>query len=214
MSRSCGRLGRSAVAQPAIDVGGTDPNGAFSTAARAAGLVGAGRPSIRTLNDKDFLLGAFIFEDVGVTAYKGAAPLISNKTYLEAAAGILAAEAYHAGLIRSTLYSKGLAMPSLRTARQRFRPPATASTAASTMTKALPERRRTSPTSRRSTQRPRVQPHAGPRAEHRLPDAGRRRQGRLLPGRRQRRHRDEQRVRVTCRRPPRCGRGPGARQAP
>lgn len=109
-------LGASAVAQPTIDVGGTDPNGAFSTAARAAGLVGAGQAFDPYASDEAFLLGAFIFEDVGVTAYKGAAPLIGNKTYLEAAAGILAAEAYHAGLIRSTLYAKGVAMPSLRSA--------------------------------------------------------------------------------------------------
>ena len=105
-------IGSSVVAQPAIDIG-TSPDGAFSSAARAAGLIGPGQSFDAYANDENFLLAAFIFEDVGVTAYKGAAPLITNKTFLEASAGILAVEAYHAGLIRTTLFRKGIQAPSL-----------------------------------------------------------------------------------------------------
>ncbi|GGD59214.1 ferritin-like domain-containing protein [Erythrobacter arachoides] len=107
-----GALGTAAVAQPTIDIS-ANANGAFSAAARAAGLIGPGQAFDPYANDENFLLAAYIFEDVGVTAYKGASPLISNKTFLEAAAGILAVEAYHASLVRTTLYAKGLQAPSL-----------------------------------------------------------------------------------------------------
>ncbi len=107
-------LGGVAVSQPAINIAG-DANGAFTAAARAAGVVGTTETFDPYANENNFLIGAFIFEDVGVTAYKGAAPLITNKTFLEASAGILAAEAYHAGLIRTVLYNRGVATPALRT---------------------------------------------------------------------------------------------------
>ena len=89
----------SAISRPALDL-----SSSFATAALVAGL-GTGFSPYADPNS--FLLGAYIFEDVGVTAYHGAAPLIANKVVLDKAAGILAAEAYHAEIIRTALFVGG-----------------------------------------------------------------------------------------------------------
>jgi len=89
-------LGGTAVARPSINLN----------------ALGFGFGSVQ-----DFLKLARIFEDIGVTAYGGAAPLISNKTILGYAARILATEAQHVGNIR-------LLPPPLSTAPTSFRRPA------------------------------------------------------------------------------------------
>ena len=97
-----GALSTAAVAQPAINLGTS-----FQMLAAAANTVtpaGNIPPSFSPYaSDDTFLVGAYVFEDVGVTAYHGAASLLTMSANLTAAAGILAVEAYHAGLIRTTL---------------------------------------------------------------------------------------------------------------
>jgi hypothetical protein len=95
-------LGSLAVNQPAINLaGGT--GGSFGALAQAATIT-TDQSFSPYASDATFLVGAYVFEDVGVTAYHGAASLLTGTTTtLPVAAGILAVEAYHAGLVRTTL---------------------------------------------------------------------------------------------------------------
>jgi len=103
-------LGSAAVPMPSIDLSFFGP---LAVAAKIT-TASTGAGSFNPFSSFDyFLVGAFIFEDVGVTAYAGAAPLISpagiTSGYLTAAAGILAVEAYHAGYVRTSLTGRAIA---------------------------------------------------------------------------------------------------------
>jgi Ferritin-like domain/TAT (twin-arginine translocation) pathway signal sequence len=103
-------LGSAAVPMPSIDLSFFGP---LAVAAKITS-VATGAGSFNPFSSFDyFLVGSFIFEDVGVTAYSGAAPMISaagvSSGLLNAAAGILAVEAYHAGYVRTSLTGRAIA---------------------------------------------------------------------------------------------------------
>jgi hypothetical protein len=92
-------LGDMAVDRPAIDLAA-----GFAAVGQAAGFGDNFNPFSDELN---FFLGGMLFEDVGVTGYKGAVPLIQDETKQGDIAGILAVEAYHMGMARSLLFLAG-----------------------------------------------------------------------------------------------------------
>ena len=64
-------------------------------------------------NFHDFLKLGRQFEDVGISAYLGAAPAITNKAYLLTAAEILATEAQHSGAVRLACIWYGVTSPAV-----------------------------------------------------------------------------------------------------
>jgi hypothetical protein len=85
-------LGQQAIAKPAINL-----------AALGIGFA----------SQSQFLTLARVFEDIGVTAYAGAAPLIQSSVVLGYAARILAVEALHSGNIRLQVAQNNIATTAL-----------------------------------------------------------------------------------------------------
>jgi hypothetical protein len=108
-----GALGTSAVSMPDIDL--------FNSFNALAMVAGVGSSFDPFSSDANFLIGAYIFEDVGVSAYHGAAGLIKDKKVIfPAAVGIHAVEAYHAGLVRTSINALDAGTGTLNTLTQKI----------------------------------------------------------------------------------------------
>jgi hypothetical protein len=88
-------LGSAAVSRPAMDLTNT-----FNAVAVAAGFGPVFNPFA---DENSFIVGAFLFEDLGVTACHGVAATLTSKQNLASVMGIVGAKAYHAGEIRALL---------------------------------------------------------------------------------------------------------------
>lgn len=110
-------LGSNVVSQPSIDVSAT-PSGSFSTFMRSAGLIDGASAFDPYSSEDNFLLGAFITEDVMPTSWRAIVAQISYPAAREIAAGMLATSAHHAALIRSLILDRAAVSPGLIAAVQ------------------------------------------------------------------------------------------------
>ena len=100
-------LEKKAIARPAIDF-----TAGFAALATAAGLSNASTFNPFG-NERDFLLGGFLLEDVCVTALHGAAPYIHKSSNVIGSTGLLGTEGYHAAAIRTNLIQLGQTDPTV-----------------------------------------------------------------------------------------------------
>ena len=84
-----------------------DLKNSWTSLAMAAGLIEQGQTFNPFESETTFLLGAYVLEDVCVTALCGAAHLINDPTNLSYAASILGIEGYQIGMLRQRLSAIG-----------------------------------------------------------------------------------------------------------
>lgn len=95
------QIGAQAAAQPAMDLS-AQPGGAFSVAAQRAGIVPAGSSFDPYANDNQFLLGAFLIEDMVAATYRGLL-MAGGEDASALVTESLADAIYHGGLVRTLL---------------------------------------------------------------------------------------------------------------
>lgn len=94
--------GATPIAEPSIDLADS-----WTVLATAAGLIVPGQSFNPYESEVNFFLGAYVLEDVCVSALAGAAGLLTNAQNISYAAGMLGAEGYQAGAIRAYLADIG-----------------------------------------------------------------------------------------------------------
>lgn len=104
------QLAGAAAAQPAIDL---SPAGAFSRAARQAGLVATGVTFDPYADDASFLTGAFLLENAVAAAYRTLLAQTADATAAALIGAQLGDAIYHGGLIRSLLDERAATDPTL-----------------------------------------------------------------------------------------------------